>query len=63
MNTVSDNAIHHQPNPNPATIAYQDHDLYPLGTFVGTIYKVRYFYNGTLVPSDTSDQLIADRLK
>lgn len=33
--------------------------VYQLGTFAGTIEKVLYRCNGTFVPSDTSDQLIA----
>ncbi|MBV8214679.1 MAG: hypothetical protein JOZ08_15840 [Verrucomicrobia bacterium] len=33
--------------------------VYPLGTFAGTIEKVSYRCNGTFVPSDTSNQLIA----
>lgn len=37
--------------------------VYPLGTFAGTIEKVLYRYNGTFVPSDTSDQLIAAGLR
>jgi hypothetical protein len=37
--------------------------VYPLGTFAGTIQKVLYRWNGTVVPSDTSDQLIAAGLR
>ena len=33
--------------------------VHQLGTFAGTIEKVLYRCNGTFVPSDTSDQLIA----
>ena len=38
-------------------------DVYPLGTFAGSIEKVRYRCNGTSIPSDTSDQLIAAGLR
>jgi hypothetical protein len=37
--------------------------VYPLGTFAGTIEKVLYRCNGTFVPSDTSNQLIAAGLR
>ena len=37
--------------------------VYPLGTFAGTIEKVLYRCNGSFVPSDTSNQLIAAGLK
>jgi hypothetical protein len=33
-----------------------------LGTFSGTIYKSLYRSNGSILPSDTREQLIADRL-
>jgi hypothetical protein len=33
-----------------------------LGTFSGTIYKSQYRSNGSVIPSDTGEQLIADRL-
>lgn len=38
-------------------------DVYPLGTFAGSIEKVCYRCNGTSIPSDTSDQLIAAGLR
>jgi hypothetical protein len=41
----------------------EDLVVYPLGTFAGTIQKVLYRSNGTFVPSDTSDQLIAAGLR
>jgi hypothetical protein len=63
MNTAAENAIQHKLNPSSTTMPYQDHELYPLGTFAGTIYKARYFLNGSFAPSDTSDQLIPDGLK
>lgn len=63
MNTVFETTIQHQANPNPTIIASKLDDVRPLGTFAGTIYKVRYSLNGNFVPSDTSDQLIADGLK
>jgi len=37
--------------------------VYPLGSFAGTIEKVSYRSNGTFVPSDTSNQLIAAGLR
>jgi hypothetical protein len=37
--------------------------VYPLGTFAGTIEKGSYQCDGTFVPSDTSDQLIAAGLR
>jgi hypothetical protein len=37
--------------------------VYPLGTFAGSIEKVLYRCNGSIVPSDTSNQLIAAGLK
>ena len=40
----------------------KDQTVKPLGTFAGVIYKALYELNGDLVPSDTSEQLIADRL-
>ena len=38
-------------------------DVYPLGTFAGSIEKVLYRCNGAAIPSDTSDQLVAAGLK
>jgi hypothetical protein len=43
--------------PSPAQT--EPMDIFPLGTFAGSIEKVRYRCNGTSIPSDTSDQLIA----
>jgi hypothetical protein len=63
MNTAAENVTQDQPKPNSTTMPYQDHDIYPLGTFAGTIYKVCYFLNGSFAPSDTSDQLIPHGLK
>ena len=61
MNAVSTSPLYHQVKPNRVKIEYKDDNVYPLGTFAGTIYKVRYLSNGGFVPSDTSDQLIIDR--
>jgi hypothetical protein len=61
MNAVYESTIHHQLKPNRVKIEYKDDNVYPLGTFAGTIYKVRYLANGSFVASDTSDQLIIDR--
>jgi len=38
-------------------------EVKPVGTFAGVIYKSLYRSNGAFVPSDTSEQLIADGLK
>jgi hypothetical protein len=40
----------------------KDQPVKPLGTFAGVIYKAFYQLNGDVVPSDTSEQLIADGL-
>lgn len=63
MNTVYENTLVEQPMSNRIECEDQDYAVYPLGTFAGTIYKVRYQFNGRFVPSDTGDQLIADGLR
>jgi hypothetical protein len=63
MNTVYENTLVEQPMSNRIECEDQDYAVYPLGTFAGTIYKVRYQSNGRFVPSDTGDQLIADGLR
>jgi Type VI secretion system effector, Hcp len=42
MNTVYENTTYHQLKPNRIKVEYKDDKVYPLGTFGGTIYKVRY---------------------
>jgi len=44
-------------------IVTEEYAVVQLGTFSGTIYKFFYRSNGSIVPSDTGAQLIADRLK
>jgi len=61
MNTVYESTTYPQTKPNRVKVEYKDDNVYPLGTFGGTIYKVRYLSNGGFVPSDMSDQLIIDR--
>ena len=61
MNTVYESTTYNQPKPNRVKLEHKDDNVYPLGTFGGTIYKVRYLSNGSFVSSDTSDQLIMDR--
>ena len=63
MNTVYENTLVEQPMSSRIECQEQDYAIYPLGTFGGTIYKVRYESNGRFVPSDTGDQLIADGLR
>ena len=48
---------------NPNESKRGEFAIQPLGTFAGTIYKTLYRANGKFVPSDTGDQLAADRLK
>ena len=40
----------------------KDDAVKPLGTFAGVVYKTPYRCGGAFVPSDTSEQLIADGL-
>jgi len=60
MNTVYESTLVEQPMSNRIESKDEDYAVHPLGTFAGTIYKVLYRSNGSLVPSDTSDQLIVD---
>jgi len=41
MNTVYENTLGEQPMSNRVECKDQDYSVYPLGTFAGTIYKVR----------------------
>jgi len=52
-----------QPIPTSSPAQKEHLDVYPLGTFAGSIEKVLYRCDGTFVPSDTSDQLIAAGLR
>ena len=61
MNTVYERATYPQLKSNRVKVEYKDDNVYPLGTFAGTIYKVRYLSNEGFVPSDMSDQLIIER--
>jgi len=63
MNTVYEPTYHDQYIPPRMEIEFDDDVVKPLGTFAGTIYKVLYRSNGSFVPSDTAEQLIADGLK
>jgi hypothetical protein len=63
MNTVYEPTYNHQYMPNGMQSEFDDYAIKPLGTFAGTIYKVLYRSNGSFVPADTSEQLIADGLK
>jgi hypothetical protein len=62
MNTTYQSALVDQPMSNEIESNDADHAFYPLGTFAGTIYKALYRSNGSLVPSDTGDQLIFGEL-
>jgi len=63
MNAVYENTLVEQPMSNRIECKDQDYAVHPLGTFAGTIYKIPCYSNGRFVPSDTSDQLIADGLR
>ena len=61
MNTVYERATYPQLKSNRVKVEYKDDNVNPLGTFAGTIYKVRYLSSEGFVPSDMSDQLIIGR--
>jgi len=63
MNTVYESTLVEQPMSNGIESKDEDYAVYPLGAFPGTIYKALYRFNGSFVPSDTSDQLIFDGLR
>jgi hypothetical protein len=63
MNTVYESIYNDQDILNRLETEFHDYAVKPLGTFAGTIYKVLYRSNGSFVPADTSEQLIADGLK
>jgi hypothetical protein len=62
MNTIYKNVAFDQSMPAEFTRKAKDQAVKPLGTFAGVIYKTLYQLNGEVVPSDTSEQLIADGL-
>jgi hypothetical protein len=61
MSTAYETLLLDQPILSQVELEHQV--IYPLGTFAGPIQKVPYRCNGRIVPSDTSDQLIAAGLK
>jgi hypothetical protein len=61
MNTVYQTTLIDQPM--QTRIEHEEYAVHAVGTFAGTIYKGRYLSNGSFVPSDTSEQLIADGLR
>jgi hypothetical protein len=63
MNTFYESTLVEQPMSNRIESKDEDYAVRPLGTFAGTTYKVLYRFNGSFVPSDTSDQLIFDGLR
>jgi hypothetical protein len=63
MNTIRKSAFSEQSMLAELTRKAKDQAVKPLGTFAGVIYKALYELNGDVVPSDTSEQLIADGLK
>jgi hypothetical protein len=58
MNGIHETSLLDQPTSNDT----DEYAVVELGTFFGTIYKSLYYSNGSILPSDTREQLIADRL-
>jgi hypothetical protein len=63
MNTIYQPTFYNQSAKTQVDLGYDGTTVTPLGTFAGTIYKTLYRSNEHFVPSDTSEQLIADGLK
>jgi hypothetical protein len=61
MNTIHETPSFERPMFNKLGGEAKD-ETKALGTFAGVIYKALYRSNGGLIPSDTSEQLIADGL-
>ncbi len=63
MNNIYETNLLDQPTPIQIRIEDEEYAVVPLGTFAGIIYKPLYRSDGSIVPSDTGDQLIADGLR